>query len=68
MKPEIQKIQDIFHDIYNSLPKRNGYIFKPTSTGFDIFEIPQNRIEEYLVLETLKKKVENQANKPKGKL
>ena len=32
-------------------PDRNGYILKPNANGFDVFKIPQDRIEKYIECE-----------------
>lgn len=48
----------IFNQLELKDKTKSGYILKPTIDGFDVYEITNDRLEQYLTAEVLHKNVE----------
>lgn len=52
-----ESLEKIFETLNSSKVERKGYIMLPTIKGFDLFEIPEERLKQYLIAENLHNKL-----------
>lgn len=52
-KIKIEDVQTIFETLNKSKIERKGYIMIPSIEGFQLFELPKERLELYLHAESL---------------
>lgn len=52
-KKQIKKLSDLFKDIQSKAGNRIGFILKPSTNGFDVYELPEKRIKELLNVEAV---------------
>jgi len=52
-KIKIEDVQTIFETLNKSKVERKGYIMLPSIEGFQLFELPEERLKLYLQAESL---------------
>ena len=62
-KIKVEDIIKVLNDLSNiEKPERNGYILFPSSEGFDVFEISEDRLVKYINAEMVYQYYKNEEN------
>lgn len=54
-----ESIAKITETLNSDKAERKGYIMMPSINGFDLYEIDEKRLQEYLTVESLHNKIKN---------
>lgn len=58
-----ESITKIIDTLNSSKVERKGYIIMPSLSGFDVYEIDEDRLKGYLTLEALNNKIKEDGKK-----